>query len=440
MLLRMAENASPKRELTLMDCLGIGVNGIIGSGIFVLTAQVARQGGGKAPFAWLLTGGVCILVALCFAEASARTEKSGGPYRYAHDVFGEFFGFVVGWITLMSVVLGYAAVAYFFGERMSAAVFHSANPLYKKLFAVGLVWLLAFLNLFGVHVGSRTSLFISIVKIAALLAFVGVGLWFVDWHRFSALPTPNAGEKAGFFAASFTVLFALTGVEYVSVPAGEVRKPKRTVPLALVLSVLAVMILYFGIQVVVGGTLPNVQTSENALVDAAGSFGGAWGAKLMEVVYVISTLGFCAGSALVGPRYLEVIAQDRFLPSFLKQRTSKRNIPMASILTLAALVSLCILFFGNLVDMSNVAVICQYIATCVAVLIARYTAPAAKGTFVLPFGPAIPIVTILACGTMLFKVEKTEWVTSGVALGLGLAIGLLWRYVVSRNKKEPLIS
>src|SRR5215470_18092772 len=90
-----------RRQLGLIDCFGIGINGILGSGIFFLPAVVHRAAGGRAYLAWLLVGGLCSLVALCFAEAASRTDRSGGPYRYASEAFGGHFGFAIGWVTLV---------------------------------------------------------------------------------------------------------------------------------------------------------------------------------------------------------------------------------------------------------------------------------------------------------------------------------------------------
>src|SRR5262245_50193606 len=119
----MKPAAAPKRELTLVDCIGIGVNGILGSGIFVLPATLARRAGGHAPLAWLVNGGFCCVVALCFAEAAGRTSRQGGPYRYTFDAFGPTAGLLVGWITLVSNVLGYAAVARAFADHAASEIF-----------------------------------------------------------------------------------------------------------------------------------------------------------------------------------------------------------------------------------------------------------------------------------------------------------------------------
>ena len=85
----------PARELTLFDCFGLGINGIIGSGIFLLPAALQRRAGAQSPLAWLAVGSLCTLIALYFAEASSRTDRSGGPYRYAVEAFGPLVGFTI---------------------------------------------------------------------------------------------------------------------------------------------------------------------------------------------------------------------------------------------------------------------------------------------------------------------------------------------------------
>src|SRR5207302_7722832 len=99
------------RRLTLVDCIGIGVNGIIGSGIFLLPARVYRAAGGLAWASWFAVGAVFLLVGLCFGEAASGTERSGGPYAYARSAFGDWVGFAVGWMALSSLVISYGSVA-----------------------------------------------------------------------------------------------------------------------------------------------------------------------------------------------------------------------------------------------------------------------------------------------------------------------------------------
>src|SRR5258708_22320475 len=108
--------------MTLLDCVGLGINGIIGSGIFLLPARVFAASGGLSPRAWLAIGGVCLLVGLCFCEASGRADRNGGPYLYARDAFGRWVGVGVGWMALAGNIFAYGAVARGFGRNLSFLV------------------------------------------------------------------------------------------------------------------------------------------------------------------------------------------------------------------------------------------------------------------------------------------------------------------------------
>ena len=181
------DESALKRQLTLIDCLGIGINGIVGSGIFLLPAALWRAAGGRAPLAWLIVGGLCCLVALCFAEAAARTDRSGGPYRYAADAFGPYIGFAVGWVTLLSTLLGYAAVARGFGDTASKVFDPAAPGTMAVQLACGMVVLLCIVNIVGVRRSARTGDLISAVKLLSLLLFVGIGMFFVKAANLAAL-------------------------------------------------------------------------------------------------------------------------------------------------------------------------------------------------------------------------------------------------------------
>src|SRR6202521_272473 len=102
---------SAQREISLLDAVGIGVNGIVGSGIYLLVAPLAKVGGGSSVAGVLGCGALCVLIALCFAELSSMYDRSGGPYVYARDAFGKHVGFAVGWLGMATGVLGLAAVS-----------------------------------------------------------------------------------------------------------------------------------------------------------------------------------------------------------------------------------------------------------------------------------------------------------------------------------------
>ena len=419
----------PARELTLFDCFGLGINGIIGSGIFLLPAALQRRAGAHSPLAWLAVGSLCTLIALCFAEASSRTDRSGGPYRYAVEAFGPLVGFAVGWITMISSLLGYAGVARGFAIHASFLV-GGGQSLPVLFGAVTLVVaFLAVVNIVGLKPSARVGDGISVIKVLGLLGFVGVGLFFVRGANLHAAPAPATGESPGLFAAAFAGLFACTGFEYVPVPAGETVDPKRAIGLAMFVSVIGATLLYVLVQIVAMGTLPQLATSDRPLVDAARAFSGNIGANVIAVVASLSALGFCAGSAMVIPRYVETFAQDAFLPRVLERRSPRFGTPVVAIVIVSVLTIVlgCSFDFDKLADVSNVAVVAQYVSTCIAIMIWRMRDPKPAG-FRLPLGPTIPILAIAGSVLFLFHVSRVELLFGAALLGAGLAFGLVTRF------------
>src|ERR1700682_2525541 len=312
--LRSPVSTAPKR-LTLLDCVGLGINGIIGTGIFLLPAKVFGKAGGMSWAAWLAIGGLCLLVGLCFCEAAGRTDRNGGPLLYARQGFGRWIGFGGGWMSLASAVFSYGAVARGFGRNLSYLVpaLQQTGP--QIALALVVIFGLAALNYRGVKPGALVSDFFSGAKLVPLLLFVAVGLFFVDWHRLA--PTPPLGEtrleaiKVGGLAA----LFACTGFEYVPVPAGETDNPRRNVPLALFGALLGSILLYALVQIVFIGTHPNPSVADKPLAEAAGAFLGPWAGRFITLGAMVSSFGYLTAVALVSPRYLSALGEEGELPS-----------------------------------------------------------------------------------------------------------------------------
>jgi basic amino acid/polyamine antiporter, APA family len=420
--------SAPKRELTLFDCFGLGINGIIGSGIFILPAALQRRAGGMSPLAWLAVGGLCTLIALSFAEAASRTDQSGGPYRYAVDAFGPLVGFAVGWITMVSSLLGYAAVARGFAEHAAFLVGGAGNFLVEASCVVAIVAALAAVNIIGIKPSARTGDVLSVVKVGGLLLFILVGIWHVKGGTTHVAPSPLPGERTGIWAAAFAGLFACTGFEYVPVPAGETKDPKRAIGLAMSASVIGATLIYALIQWIAAATFPAIGASERPIVDAARSFGGAAFGAVIAFVATLSALGFCSSSAMVVPRYVETFAQDRFLPRLFQARSARFGTPVAAVIGVSLLTAVLAIFldFTHLADVSNVAVVVQYQSTCIAVLLWRRRDPSATG-FRLPLGPLIPLLSLAGTIFFLLQVSRVELWFGAALLGVGLVFGLVTR-------------
>src|SRR5438132_9545236 len=265
-----------RNRMTLLDCVGLGINGIIGTGIFLLPARVFRNAGGLSWAAWLAIGGVCLLVGLCFCETSGRSERNGGPYLYARDAFGRWVGVGVGWMALAANLFAYGAVARGFGRNLSYLIppLSQAGP--QIALAIAVIAGLATLNYRGIKPGALVSDFFSGAKLIPILLFVAVGLFFVDWHRLALPPPPGETKLEALKLGGLAALFACTGFEYVPVPAGETDNPRRNVPLALFFALFGSIMLYVLVQIVFMGTHPNPGAADKPLAEAAAAFAGPW--------------------------------------------------------------------------------------------------------------------------------------------------------------------
>lgn len=437
----VSDGSSPsKRKLSLFDCVGIGINGIVGSGIYLLIAPLAKLAGYASIIGILTCGTLCILIGLCFAELSGMFDRSGGPYVYARAAFGRYFGFIVGWTAMCTGVLGWSAVSVGFGEALAKLVPWFATPVFqfgdftlalKTLVSVSLVITLGTINYLGVKAGARTSDFLSMVKILPLILLGLVGLAQVRPEvlsgMFSAQSVPS--EPVSYLRAvtssAFLAVFMISGFEYVPVPAGETINPKRNVPLALVGSLAGATLLYCLVQLVALSTVPDLYARQQPLMDVAGAIFGRPGVSILGIAALISMAGFCSSTALAGPRYFTALAADGYLPSVLTYESRFRT-PGAAIALATALAGLLTLFlsYGSLVDVSNVALFCQYIPTCLAVIVLRYRRPEAERTYRLPLGPVIPLAGAGISLVLLAVAQPRlqQWIFAAELLGLGVAI------------------
>ena len=413
--------------MTLLDCVGLGINGIIGTGIFLLPAKVFSAAGGLSWAAWIAIGAVCLLVGLCFCEAAGRADRNGGPYLYARDAFGRWVGVGVGWMALAANLFAFGAVARGFGRNLSYLIPALSNPGPQIALAVAVIVGLAILNYRGVKLGAVVSDFFSGAKLIPLALFVAAGLFFVDWGR---LGTPAPSGLAGLGAikvGGFAALFACTGFEYVPVPAGETDNPRRNVPLALFGALFGSILLYVLVQVVFMGTHPNPAAADKPLAEAAGAFLGPWAGRFIAAGSVISSFGYLSAVALVSPRYLSALGEEGELPPIFARVHPRFQTPSIAIVVSAVFcVGLAIFAdFDRLSDLNNAAVFAQYVPTCLAVLVLRRTR--GPSGFVLPGGPVIPVLGTIGCLLFLNGIGRDDAIFSLWTLAVGLALHGLWR-------------
>ncbi len=415
------------RRMTLLDCVGIGINGIIGTGIFLLPARVFGEAGGFSWAAWIAIGSVCLLVGLCFCEAAGRADRNGGPYLYARDAFGRWIGVAVGWMALAANLFAYGGVARGFGRNLSFLVPALNRPGPQIATAVLVIGGLAALNYRGIKPGALASDFFSGAKLIPILFFVAVGLFFIDWHRLDVPPPLGATRFEALKLGGFAALFACTGVEYVPVAAGETENPRRNVPLALFFALFGAILLYVFVQLVFLGTHPNPAAADKPLAEAAQAFAGPWAGRFVAVGSIVSSFGYLTGVALVTPRYLSALGENSELPLVFARKHPKFGSPsVAIVLTSLACAGLAMFAdFDRLADLNNTAVFAQYVPTCLAVLVLRRKR--GPSSFQLPLGPVLPLLATAGCILFLNGIKEADAWFSIYTLVAGVALHAVYR-------------
>ena len=423
-----ASERSSRRRLGLFDVLCIGVNATVGSGVFSLPDDLQRSMGGYSPFAYLLCAALLLPVALSFAELSGRFDESGGPYVYARAAFGDQTGFLIGWYCWVNSFVSWAANAVLLvdllGERASG---HHSLP-HSNVIAAAIVLAFGAVNYFGVKPGARLVNLAVVGKIGAILCFLAAASFAFDPARLGrALPLGAAGVRHGVFLA----LFPLQGFEVTPVPAGETDDPKRNVPLATMGALVFSALLFVAVQAALCASYPGLAAeSDQPLVDGALHLGPRIGLVVL-VGSFISIGGFTAGSALGSPRYAEAIAAHGLLPRSLSRVHPRWATPHVAIVVTTVLTAVLVLFFqyGDLVGMSNVTVVIQYLATCLAVPVLRRKLgmPSGARGWRIPGGALIPLVGAAGSIVLFWAADRMEWIFAVATLGLGVAVAWVTR-------------
>jgi amino acid transporter len=407
--------------LSRWDLTAVGVNQVIGSGIFVLPAAVAALVG-VANSIWpvVLAGFANALIVLCFAEVSTRFRHAGGPYVYAREAFGPFVGFEVAWMLWLTRLASLAALANALARYLGYFVPGASVGLGRATTVTLLISTLALINLLGVRYGSWTVNFFTVSKLVPLLAFVLLGLAAVDnavFADFRPVIDASTGE------AVLLLMFAFGGFELITIPAGEARSPRRDVPIALLSTIGIVCLVFVGVQYVTAGTLPGVAGSETPVADAAGVFLGPLGGILVAIGGLISIAGANAGTMLAGPRVTYALAESGQAPRWFAHVNARYRTPDVSIVIYAA-IALGLALSGSFEQMAKVSAVARlifYLATCAAVPILRRQVAEVEG-FRLPGGILIPALAVTAGGAIILGADAVSLSAGAIALVIGAAL------------------
>ena len=360
--------ASSRRAIGLWTAVALVMGNMIGSGVFLLPASLAPFGG-LALGGWALSTIGAVLLALVFARLSRFNPATGGLYAYTREAFGDVPGFLVAWGYWISVICGDAALAVAFVGYLHPFIPSLVDsPAAAGLLAVGVVWVLTFVNVAGVRQAGRVQVVTTAVKIVPLLIIGGIGLFRFNSAHFAVADTSAGAVMRGITASATLTLFALLGVECATIPAGEVEDPERTIPRATIVGTLLTAAIYIVSTVgIMSLVAPDALSHSTApFADAARQLAGDGFGALIAIGAAISCFGALNGWILIVGQLPLAAARDGLFPSVFA-RMSSRGTPAAGMSIGAILTTALILmnYSRGLVELFTFIILLATLSTLV---------------------------------------------------------------------------
>ena len=462
---------SLRRDLGWPSLTLLGIGGVIGAGIFILTGQQAAINAGPAiVLSFVIAGVVCAFVSLCYAELASMIPVAGSAYTYTYATLGEFFAWIIAWDLILEYGIAAATVSagwagYFgrmmhgFGVDLPAQWSHApydvdasgshivATGAVLNLPAMVIVALMAWALIAGITQSKVVNNLIVGLKMLIVMTVIGFGAFFIhpeNWHPFipAALP-PSPGHPQGTFgmggvaAAASVIFFAYIGFEAVSTAAQEAKDPQRTMPIGILLSLGICTVLYIAMAFVITGLAPYQTLNNPAPVATALAAVPqlAWLEQLVNIGVAVG-LGSTILSLIYGQsRILYSMTRDGLLPRFFGTVNPKTRTPVWGTIIVAAFAAIVGGLFpiGILGELVSMGTLLAFGLICAGVLFLRYRNPDLPRSFRTPLIWFTAPVGILGCAYLIYKLPPATWSRLWIWMGLGLLVYFGYAYWHSRQ-------
>lgn len=409
--------ATLRRDILRFGVVLLVLNGIIGAGIFKLPARLAADAGGGSVWLIPLIGVLFLAVVLCFAELASRYDGSGGPVEYCGRAFGRWVSFEVGWMLFLSRMTAYAANTGVLLDYLGREIDVLRTPVGRGVGAIVVIGVLTTINVRGVRGAMRVLLGLSMFKVLPLCAMV---VWGLTKFEPGLLEFAPVVDEPDLRRATITAVYAFVGFETVTMTAGETRDPSRSIPRALVWTLIATMLLYTGVQLAYLSVASDIDADPAAPLLSVGEawLGGA-GYYLLFIAAVTSLLGNLHTSAAGAPRLAYALAEQRQLPAVFARLHARFATPAACCVLYGVGGALFCLSgtFTELVAASSLSRTLVYLICAVAVL--RLREVHGRAPFALPLGPVLPLLAIAICVWLTSLLQAETWLVLAAVVLLG---------------------
>ena len=433
---RTTQRPELSRDLGVSHASAVVVGTIIGSGIFLVPAEMMQAvGSAKLVYlAWLVGGLLSFFGALTYAELGAMKPQAGGEYVYVRDAYGPLAGFLYAWTwfviakpasvatiaTGLVRILGTFPIFSFFPANAISVPFAIT---WGQIVAIVAAILISLLNYAGVKKAGEFQLVFTVLKVAIILGIVAICFSGAGsaggrgWSNFAGTFTGAKGGIAGFMAALVAALWAYDGWNDLNMVAGEVKQPERNIPIALIAGVATVGLLYVLMNAAVQYVLPAdaIAMSPRPASDAVALVMGRMGASIVSAGMAISMLVTLNGTIMSGARVPFAVARDGYFFSALAEVHPRFHTPSVAILLQAMLSIILLLLGGNFRQLFSLAIFAEWLFYMISgstVFIFRWRDPQAPRPYRMFGYPFVPALFIAVAAVLLYYTFRGDWPNS----------------------------
>lgn len=465
-ILATAEKKSLTRTLGAFQLTMLGIGAIIGTGIFVLTAEAANKAGPAMMISFVIAAVVCGLAALCYSELASMVPVSGSAYTYSYATFGEIIAWIVGWALVLEYAIAASAVsvgwsgymvglvenifAIEVGNNFVAGPF-DPNPGIINVPAMLIALLCMALLLIGTKESARFNAILVAIKVSALMLFLVLALPAMNAENFQPFspngffakevvdPITNNMVTVGVAAAAASIFFAYVGFDAVSTAAEETINPQRNIPIGLIGSLAICTIIYMLVAAGATGAVGaqpggELSQSKEALAFVLNEIGHGWAGKLVAIAAAVALPSVILMMMFGQTRIFFVMARDGLLPDVFSKLHPKYGTPHVVTLCTGIFVALFAALFpvGKLADISNSGTLFAFFTVAVGVMILRRTNPDRPRPFRTPLYFLVCPLAAVGCVFLFFQLSGyTELMFLGWT-----TIGLVVYFLYSRRRSH----
>ncbi|MDD1694580.1 MAG: amino acid permease [Methanoregula sp.] len=437
-----------KRVLGPYELILLGIGAVVGTGIFVITGiAAARYSGPAIILSFIISGIICILAALCYAEFSAMVPVAGSAYTYCYASLGEIWAWIIGWDLILEYAVSISAVAIGWSAYVVNLLTNIGIDLPPYLVnppgvsgglvnvpAALIILFITTMLVLGMRESARLNSIIVLINISVILLFLALTHDHINpsnWHPFMPFGI------TGVFAGAAIVFFAYIGFDAILTAAEEVEEPQKNLPRGIIGSVVIVMILYVCVAAALTGVVPygDLNQTSAPVAFALDHLGMQWGAALISVGALCGITSVILVTLYGQTRIFFAMARDGLLPSVFSEIHVRFQTP-AKITLLVGIITAVLASFIPLdiiAELVNIGTLAAFIIVSVGILVLRHVQPTLVRPFRCPWMPVVPLLCIISCSILILMLPFVTQLRFILWMFIGLGVYFLFGMKNSTN-------